>query len=269
MEQVFANKPLSLHEWEQAEIKRSAYEATQTEIADEALRDTESNIARYMSPPATTPFPLEYAYHVLGDVRGQLVVDFGCGTGENSLLLARRGAQVQAVDISPDLIDIARRRLTLNGIDCGVTFHTASVYEIPLPDASVDMVFGMAILHHLDMRLAARETWRLLKPGGRAIFQEPMRNSGFLRLLRKIFPNRAPDISPFERPLTNAEVNDFARDFSSCRIRPFYLPTHSLIRRVFKTPETVRPWATRDAHWLERFPALEHYATVKVIELTK
>ena len=45
-----------------------------------------------------------------------------------------------------------------------------------MPDASVDVVFGIAILHHLDLPQAAREVWRILKPGGRAIFQEPVRN---------------------------------------------------------------------------------------------
>lgn len=269
MEQTLASKTLSLHEWEQAEIKRSAFEASQTEVDDAALIDTESNIARYMAPPAETPYPLEFAFHWLGDVRGKPVVDFGCGTGENSLLLAKRGAEVNAVDISPDLIAIAQRRLWLNNVTAGVTFHTASVYEIPLPDESADVVFGMAILHHLDMRLAARETLRLLRPGGRAIFKEPVRNSKLLQLVRRIFPNRAPDISPFERPLTDSELQEFARGFASSRIRSFYLPTFSLARMLPVVRNAVRPLAEADAALLKRFPSLAYYATVKVIELTK
>src|SRR5262249_22074340 len=135
------------------------------------------DLKRYMAPPADTCYPLEYAYHLLGDARGKQVLDYGCGDGIHALTLARRGARVKSLDISPELIAIARRRLHINGIDASVEFIVGSAHEIPLPDESVDVVFGIAILHHLDLALSAREVYRVLKPGGRAIFQEPVRNS--------------------------------------------------------------------------------------------
>src|SRR5438034_10524843 len=77
--------------WERAEVARSASEAMHT--PDQRLVADEANVARYLDPPWHTVYPLEYAYALLGDVRGRTVLDFGCGSGENTVLLARRHAK--------------------------------------------------------------------------------------------------------------------------------------------------------------------------------
>ena len=85
-----ATREVDIKAWERAEIKRSGVQAAQTEAS--VSSDTPSNIARYMDPPAHTCFPLEYAFHLLGEARGKAVLELGCGSGENSHLLAHRGA---------------------------------------------------------------------------------------------------------------------------------------------------------------------------------
>ncbi|MEN3330639.1 MAG: hypothetical protein V7641_4 [Blastocatellia bacterium] len=254
--------------WERAEVVRSAFEAAH--INEAALLADEDDLQRYMNPPANTCYPLEYAHHLLGDARGKLVLDYGCGDGIHTLTLARRGARVQSLDISPELIQIARQRLRLNGIHGGVEFITGSAHEIPLPDESVDVVFGIAILHHLDLALSAREVHRVLKPGGRAIFQEPVRNSRLIKTIRRLIPYRSPDVSPYERPLTDGELQDYARGFSSYRAKAFLLPTTNLVDVI---PPLSRRYIhacyRRDADMLRRFPKLAFYASVRVIELTK
>ncbi len=217
-----ATTQTEMQSWERAEIARSSVEATLT--ADAALRVNAGTFARYETPPADTLYPLEYAYHLLGDVTGKRIVDFGCGSGANTALLANRGAHVWGVDISEDLIRLAQRRMKISGREGGAQFIVGSAHDLPFPDRSIDIVFGIAILHHLDLQLVAKEVHRVLKPGGRAIFQEPVRNSRIIRFVRSLIPYRAPDISPFERPLTDHEVRTFARPFSSSRVRPFLLP---------------------------------------------
>lgn len=253
--------------WERAEIERSSVEAALT--PDAALKSSKRTLARYQRPPARTPYPLEYCYHLLGDVEGQRVVDFGCGSGANSLLLAGRGARVWAVDISEELVRLGQRRLAVNGRGGGAQFIVGSAHDLPLPANSVDVVFGIAILHHLDLALVAKEVHRVLKPGGRAIFQEPVRNSALVRFVRRLIPYRAPDISPYERPLTDGELAAFSAPFGAARQRAFGLP--------FVAAAGLLPWVRNRIDWfyrldawlLRRIPSLSHFAGIRVLEVTK
>jgi SAM-dependent methyltransferase len=257
----------AMQQWERAEIARSSVEATLT--ADDTLRVSPDTFARYAAPPRDTAYPLEFAYHQLGDVAGKRVVDFGCGSGANTALLANRGAHVWAIDISEDLLRLGRRRLAVSGRDGAATFIAASAHDLPFPDSSIDTVFGIAILHHLDLDLVSREVRRVLKPGGRAIFQEPVRNSAVIRFLRSLVPYRAPDISPFERPLTDPEVRRFASGFSDWSVRAFALPhvqvgaVLPVLRKYWRTLYAMDRAALQGAPWLAR------YASIRVISLTK
>ncbi len=257
-----------LSEREGAEAERSAIEASRIDVSD--LRVDEARIARYLSPPADTCYPLEYCFHLLGDVRGKVILEYGCGDGTNTLVLARLGAQVIALDISRDLVDVTRRRLVAHQITSGVELIVGSAHDLPLASDSIDVVFGIAILHHLDLRLSAGETRRVLRKGGRAIFQEPVRNSRAIRLLRSLVPYQSPDVSPFERPLTDEELAIYAREYSSCRTKAFTLPTTNLV--------SVVPWLERrlihgchrtDARILRNCPSLAYYATTRVLEMVK
>ena len=257
----------AMQQWERAEIARSSVEATLT--PDSELRVSNATFARYASPVADTAYPLEYAYHQLGDVAGQRVVDFGCGSGANTALLAGRGAHVWAIDISEDLLRLGQRRLDVSGRAGEATFIAGSAHDMPFPDSSIDVVFGIAILHHLDLDLVSREVRRVLKPGGRAIFQEPVRNSAVLRFLRGLIPYHAPDISPYERPLTDGELERFAQGFTAWSVRPFGLPhvqVGPLLPVVKHYWQALYGW---DRRILDRMPWIARYASIRVISLTK
>lgn len=259
--------PSSITEWEQLEIQRSALEAAHAESLN--LIADESQVRRYFNPPPDTCYPLEYAYHLLGDVRGKTVLDYGCGSGLNTLIMAKRGAQVKALDISPALIAIARQRLIVNHINSGVQFIVGSAHQLPLPDESVDVVFGMVILHHLDLSLSAREITRVLRKGGRAIFREPVRNSPLLQAARKLIPYQGAYVSALERPLTDQELSSFADGYSSFHSKAFLLPSTSVLK-VFplfrRFTDTYHRW---DAALLRKLPSLNYYATFRVVEMVK
>lgn len=256
-----------IERWERAEKERSAREASQS-YSEDALA-TPKNVARYIDPPADTVYPLEYVFNLLGDVRGKTVLEYGCGDGVNTVLLANRGAHVISLDLSPELIDVARQRLRVHGITSGVDFIVGSAHDVPLLDESIDLVVGIAILHHLDLALASAEVKRLLKSGGVALFQEPVRNSRVLATVRRFIPYHSPDVSPFERPLTDRELVDFAAGFSSYQSKPFSLPTSLLVNLlplVRRCAQASRRW---DAALLSKFPSLGHYSPVKVIRMVK
>lgn len=256
-----------LRKWERVEIERSDIEASQQNLSD--LKSDETQIARYRNPPADTVYPLEFSYYLLGDVRGKTVLDFGCGNGENTILMARRGARVLSMDISAASVKVAEKRLEINGLENAAEFFAGSAHDICLPDESVDVVFGMAILHHLDLKLSAKEVFRILKPGGRAIFQEPVRNSKFVWFVRNLIPYQAPDTSPFERPLTDDELKQFAADFSVYKSWAFAMPYVNLTKIFVENEKLVRPLRRFDQKLLKAFPPINHYATIRVVEMTK
>lgn len=191
-------------------------------------------------------------------------MDFGCGAGENLLLLAARGALVSGIDLSPDLIEIAKNRLAANNLDAH--FRAVSAYATEMPDGSVDVVFCIAILHHLELAKAQREILRILKPGGLLIIEEPVRDSGTYEFLRKLIPYSMHVNSEFERPFKKEELDSFCAVFQCEARERFRLP--------FMAFAPMLGWGKKftyrfDRWALDKMPALEWLATVEVRKLRK
>jgi SAM-dependent methyltransferase len=114
----------------------------------------------------------------LGELRAfECSLEVGAGTGYFSLNMLQAGVVADAVctDISPGMLDAleanARR------LDLDVATVACDAEELPFEDASFDLVFGHAVLHHLpDLDRAFGEFRRVLRPGGRLFFAgEPSR----------------------------------------------------------------------------------------------
>ena len=171
------------------------------------------------------------------------------------------------VDISDALIELAQRRV--RGVSDRAAFCVGSAHQLPLADESVDVVFEIAILHHLDVDLVRGEVWRALKRGGRAIFLEPVRESKLLRRVRRFLPWRDPDVSPFEQPFTRRDVEQLAAGFSTWRVRAFILPHVTIAERLHLNRSYVDRCYRVDGELLNHLPALTRYAAIRVIELVK
>src|SRR5205814_8432542 len=173
---------------------------------------TPCEVERYLAPPAQSAFPLEYTFNLVGDVANKTVFDIGCGTGESVVVLVHKGAQVIGMDISPELIELASRRVEMQCAGLPEPkLAVGSAYETDIPDGSVDVVLSNALLHHLDLPTVLKEIRRILKPDGRFIINEPVRLLRVLNTARKLFPDRG-NISEFEHPLTRevyAEIKKF------------------------------------------------------------
>src|SRR5689334_3644643 len=65
-------------------------------------------INRYLTAPRDTVFPLEYAFHLLGDVSGKTVLEYGCGDGPNLVVLSRRAGKAIGIEISPEMLARAK-----------------------------------------------------------------------------------------------------------------------------------------------------------------
>jgi ubiquinone/menaquinone biosynthesis C-methylase UbiE len=121
--------------------------------------------------------------------RFEHALELGAGTGYFSLNLMLEGliARTTASDISAGMLDALARNAERLGLD--VQTVLADAEELPLPDASFDLVIGHAILHHLpDPARALAECHRVLRPGGTVVFAgEPSRVGDRLAA----FPKRA------------------------------------------------------------------------------
>ncbi|HVF09761.1 MAG TPA: class I SAM-dependent methyltransferase [Abditibacteriaceae bacterium] len=100
---------------------------------------------------------------------GMRVMEVGCGTGLFTEIMAASQAHILAVDISPDLLALARRRSLPPD---RVEFREMR-FEDGALDGPFDAIVGSSILHHLDMAAALRRMYELLKPGGVIAFAEP------------------------------------------------------------------------------------------------
>jgi ubiquinone/menaquinone biosynthesis C-methylase UbiE len=90
-------------------------------------------------------------------------IDVGCGTGRWSMLVAPRVGHLHLLDASPDALAVARQNLKSAN---NVSFHAASVADMPLPDASLDFAYSLGVLHHVpDTQAAIEAVAGKLKPG--------------------------------------------------------------------------------------------------------
>ena len=115
---------------------------------------------------------------------GGRCLEIGCGAGRITQALAAEFVGVVAIDVSADMLDLARLVAPAN-----VTLEQVGGAEIPLEDRSVDAVFTCHVLQHLEgldvVAAYLREIHRVLKPGGTAMVQvglhsAPMRLAGRL-----------------------------------------------------------------------------------------
>lgn len=117
---------------------------------------------------STTP-PAARLVEFAGLHAGASVLDVACGTGVVAVTAARQGARVRGLDLSPVLLEDARRNAAM--IDADIEFVEGDVEALPYPDASFDAVlsqFGHIFAPRPSLALA--EMLRVLRPGGRIAF---------------------------------------------------------------------------------------------------
>lgn len=247
---------------DEEELRRSAEEANGFHyhaVANE-------QIERYRCPKRETPYPLEYAFHLMGDLTGKRVLDLGCGKGENLLPLAANGADVIGVDLSPELLRFAERRVEKSGLAAAVA--VGSAYATGLRSGSVDAIFCAALVHHLEIPRVRAEMLRILKRGGYVVLTEPIRFSGLYNRLRSLLPAQG-NISDYEHPLTVSEWIQMSLGFQNEGLRYFRLPFVPFLQRVLRQQNpSLKAWQ-RSAWLLDRLPGLRKFATIAVVRLRK
>ncbi len=228
-------------------------------LNDEDLLLAAREIERYHhARPNPLNIALDALFVQLLPLEGKHVLDYGCGHGQNSVLLAACGAgQVTAFDLSPVSVEKARRRAELNGVADRIQFDVRKAGQTDYAPASFDVVFGNAILHHLHTLLPAiyAETARLVRPGGAAYFIEPVANSPLLRALRRLIPIKT-HATKDERQLVYKDLEPLRAHFSSVQILHFYCleRLHRVVGQRLR-----KPLRWLDYHAQRLFPFLQRY----------
>ena len=204
------------------------------------------------------------------DPSGKDVLDYGCGKGDLSFRLLERGAaHVTGIDISEAELAEARREASRRGVSGRVTFEVRDAHSTGFADGSFDVVTGGSVLHHLDLDPALREIHRILRPGGRAVFAEPLAHNPVLRLGRALTPSaRTPD----EHPLTDQDWELCASIFPGFQhherelLSILLMPLNLALPRSWQRSLAPRVFALDD-RLMQRWPGLRKHARVTILVL--
>ncbi|HKO99338.1 MAG TPA: class I SAM-dependent methyltransferase [Pyrinomonadaceae bacterium] len=109
-----------------------------------------------------------------GRTEGLRVLEIGCGRGVGTEIIFERfcAREVHAFDIDPEMVELARKRLSAYGPD-RLSLYVGDATAIAEEDASFDAVFDFGIIHHVpEWKRAVAEVARVLRAGGRFFFEE-------------------------------------------------------------------------------------------------
>ena len=198
---------------------------------------------------------------------GRRVLEYGCGNGVFALReteIARIAGEYHGIDISDLAIAQASSALDRDlGQHCH--FRQMDAEALSYPDGFFDLVFGRGIIHHLTIERAYAELSRVLRPGGQAIFFEPMGHNIAINLFRR----RTPELrTADEHPLLIGDLRDARRFFRRVEARFYGLATLAAVPLAGAFPGLMRLCAGLDRILL-KLPALRSQAWFVLMTLEK
>ncbi len=151
---------------------------------------------------------------------GAQALEYGCGPGSAAFSLAAQGASVTGIDLSPVAIDLASSAAQEQVPDGDLRFLVMDAERLEFDDDRFDLVCGSGILHHLDLDRAYAELARVLRPGGVAVFIEPMGHNPAINWYR----SRTPQLRTVdEHPLLVDDLAQAREHFADVQTRFFTL----------------------------------------------
>jgi SAM-dependent methyltransferase len=158
--------------------------------------------------------------------RGQRVLDVAAGTGTSALAAARRGAEVTATDLTPELLEVGRAAAAAEGLE--IAWQTADAEALPFDDEAFDVVLSsigvMFAPHH---QLAADELVRACRPGG-TVGVLSWTPEGFIGQVFAVMKPYAPPPPPGASPAPLWGRADHVRDLFGDRVSDLVARQQSL-----------------------------------------
>lgn len=146
-----------------------------------------------------------------------IVLDYGCGDANYLVLYSKYLLRGYGIDISEMRIARAKSIINKKNIN-NIEVHVMDAMDTDFEDHMFDVIYGTAILHHLDLSKSLRELNRILKTDGNAIFMEPLGTNFLINLYRKLTPKaRTFDEQPFRK----ADIDIILSYFPNSQFRYF------------------------------------------------
>ena len=166
-------------------------------------------------------------------VRGERVLEVGCGAGTDLVRFARGGARAVGVDVASSAIALARQNFAIQKLPA--TLVEGDGEALPFADEAFDVVYAHGVVQYTaDDRRLVEECWRVLKPGGLAIFQVYNRISWLnaLSILMKV--KLEHEDAPVLKRYSPGEFRRLLFEFREVRIEPERFPVKSRLHRGWK-----------------------------------
>lgn len=236
-------------------------------IQFENFKKIETNLDKYV---AGAPWR-QYLFNFLGPLKGKTVLDVACGYSMTPVIMALAGATVYAVDVAPKTIATVQKFAHYKGVGERVHTHVGPVESLPFADEKFDLVFGGAALHHFQLDSAAQEIKRLLKPGGRGGFQDPLGQNPLLEFARDYLPYKDKHpVKGTDRPMRIRDVHTFGHHFAAYQYRGFDLFTMGAKILQLKQQSALRKALyTLDNRLFDVAPYFQRYARFIVTCITR
>lgn len=206
---------------------------------------------------------------------GAKILDFGSGPGENALRFARIGYEVQGFDISEANVELAKKLFQKH--NANGDFCVSSAEALPYKDNSFELIAGIDILHHIDIPKGLAECKRVLKPGGKAFFREPVeaplldsiRNTWPLILIAPKQASFELHITEDERKLNHFDEEEIQRIFPKLKKRPYLL--FARLDRFIRRDNNPNPSFLEklDHKLFQAFPFLQKFCGAVIYEVEK
>ncbi len=235
------------------------------EEAEKYLNNFDENLFRY-DENEEMPLTHQYFYSLLENIKDKMILDCCCGHGFASVKCAKRGARVTGIDISPKMIQLAKKNAQFNNVANYTNFEVMSAQKMNFKDEQFDYVIGIGALHHLNLEFAAKEISRVLRPEGRGIFIEPRIPFKWLIFIRSLFPNKCFE-SPGGSQLNEKDLELFLNHFSQFHFEYFMflkkLSRFPLFNKVDKQLDKIDSWL------IKKLPHLKLFYWAFVLEVIK
>lgn len=206
----------------------------------------------------------DYGARVAELARGADILEYGCAYGANLRRLAATARSATGIDISDVAIEKGRKQARAAGLH-NVHLHAMDAERMSFADDSFDLIFGSGIIHHLDIGHSLAETARLLRPGGRVVFAEPLGHNPAIELYHRLTPEaRAPNA----HPLLRRDFAEFDKIFSVASYRFYGLSTLAVVpfRHTAAKRGLLKVMQTFDRA-LFALPAVKWWACYALIEV--